>query len=211
MSNGNFVTSGFSESSESAITWGDGTLGVTGPVSSANSSIASNAPSATARLFAAPLQNGNYVIWDNYWGLNGGYQYGAMMLASGRGPTTDTPTDANSLIGSQPGDLVGGGNYPDTMVTTFPGDVYVIFSSKWANGSVKSAGAVTLASSTKRLVGPVTTDNSVVGTLTNEGPAMRFDYSTKNHQLIVGKYPENKVTLLQIDQVFADNFGPQLP
>jgi hypothetical protein len=40
---------------------------------------------------------------------------------------------------------------------------------------------------------------------------MVFDYAPKTHQLIVGKYPENAVTLFQIDEIFADGFAAELP
>jgi len=193
------------------LSWGDGTSGVQGALSAANSAIESDPSSGTPLLQAAPLQNGNYVIWDFLWGEGGGFGFGASMLATGFAPTTTSPSAANSLVGSQTRDFVGGGNTAVPGVSSYPGDIYVIFSPDWANGSTQKAGAVTLASSTKRLIGPVTPQNSVVGSLANEGATLVFDYSPKNNLLIVGKYQENSVTLFQIEEIFANGFGPDLP
>src|SRR5262249_50267377 len=66
LSNGNYVVpSEFWNGIRGAVTWADGTRGVTGPVSEANSLVGSNPNDEVG--FVTPLSNGNYVVLSSHW------------------------------------------------------------------------------------------------------------------------------------------------
>src|SRR5262249_49782603 len=114
LSNGNYVVeSPYWSGERGAVTWGDGSAGINGTVSSANSVVGSNRGDLVGALpngsFAGTdltyndvtlLSNGNYVVLSPNW--NG--KNGAATWVSGRsGQTLDgsgTITPQNSLIGN---------------------------------------------------------------------------------------------------------------
>jgi len=116
-----------------------------------------------------PLTNGNYVVVSPFWdnGCTGASCTanfaGAVTLMSGTTGLTvadglHTISAANSLVGSQLSDLVGGGG-----VVALANGGYAIASPNWANGATKAVGAITIAPATG-IVGAVSTSNSMVGT-----------------------------------------------
>src|SRR5205807_109540 len=98
-----------------------------------------------------PLSNGNYVVADPLW--NNGR--GAVTWAKGSMPTTGAISEANSLVGSHPGDQVGyyGGIFPLTIGN------YVVASPYW-NGY---RGAVTWGNGSTGTSGIVSEANSLAG------------------------------------------------
>jgi trimeric autotransporter adhesin len=116
-----------------------------------------------------PLTNGNYVVVSPFWdnGCTGASCTanfaGAVTLMSGTTGLTvadglHTISAANSLVGSQLSDLVGGGG-----VVALANGAYGVSSPNWANGATKAVGAITIAPATG-IVGAVSTSNSMVGT-----------------------------------------------
>jgi hypothetical protein len=113
LSNGNYlVRSTFWNGARGAVTWGSGTVGISGPVSDANSLVGSNPGDEVGGGFAIgavmPLSNGNYLVWSRYW--NGGR--GAVTWGDGTtGQTLDGRrliTPQNSLVGRAAGAGLGG-------------------------------------------------------------------------------------------------------
>ena len=68
---------------------------------------------------------------------------------------------------------------------------------------MQRAGAMRIASGRCRLVGAIAFRNSVLGTATDAGASMNFDYDDQHH-LAAGRPSENIVRLFTMDQVFAD-------
>jgi hypothetical protein len=161
LSNGNYVVASPNwNSRRGAATWGNGSTGVSGTVSDANSLLGSNPgdrvgdyPSVT------PLSNGNYVVQSPYW--NGGYDNGLGAVTWGNGSTgvSGSVSEANSLVGSKPGDLVGRGG-----VQSLSNGNYVVGSPFWNDGR----GAVTWGSGSTGLSAIVAEDNSLVGSDPND-------------------------------------------
>jgi hypothetical protein len=106
LSNGNYVvqSTGWS-GGRGAATWGDGSMGVSGTISAANSLVGN--PGDNIGYFVTPLSNGNYVVGSPLW--NG--SRGAATWASGTsGQTLDglnTVTPQNSLVGNVAGAMLG--------------------------------------------------------------------------------------------------------
>jgi hypothetical protein len=164
LTNGNYVVdSPYWNGRAGAVTWGNGTTGTVGTVSSANSVVGSSSyddvgggnGSGSARYVTA-LTNGNYVVsspvWNNY--------VGAVTWGNGATGTAGTVSEANSLVGSTPavrqseGDQVGSGG-----VTALPSGNYVVLSDKWN----KYASAATWGDGTTGIAGTISPANSLTG------------------------------------------------
>jgi hypothetical protein len=147
--NGNYVVvNDFWNGQRGAVTWGSGTQGVRGTVSEANSLVGSNGGDLVGRGAILALSNGNYVVRSPSW--NG--QRGAMTWGSGTEGIRGVVSEANSLVGSNPGELV-------SVVSALSNDNYVVSDPAW-NGS---RGAVTWGDGTEGVCGAISEANSLVG------------------------------------------------
>ncbi len=160
LSNGSYVIrSGSWNGARGAATWGSGTAGVTGPVSSSNSLVGSTANDQVGVGGIMALSNGNYVVNSYNW--NGAR--GAATWGSGTAGVTGTVSSSNSLVGSSANDQVAGGN-----VTALPNGNYVVISRNWSNGTTANVGAVTWGSGTAGVKGTVSATNSLIGSRTSD-------------------------------------------
>ncbi len=163
LNNGNYVVRSPSWDSGAvinagAVTWGSGTVGVSGEVSSANSLVGSAANDGIGSGGVTALNNGSYVVSSSSWnGVRGAATWG-----SGTAGVSGTVSPANSLVGTTAGDSVGGG------VTALNNGNYVVTSSGWDNGAVTDAGAATWGSGTVGVSGAVSAANSLVGTTASD-------------------------------------------
>jgi hypothetical protein len=143
----------------SAVTWGNGTTGTTGEVSTANSLVSvdtGNCLGTDGGLVA--LTNGNYV-WINL-GIG-------VTWVNGSHVTTGVVSIANSLVGGEADDEVGGGLYGGGVKALANGN-YVVISPGWDNGGVEDAGAVTWGDGANGTTGLVSALNSLVGSTAND-------------------------------------------
>jgi hypothetical protein len=146
----------------------------------------------------AALSNGNYVISSCYWDNGGIADAGAVTWGNGTSGTSGPVSAANSLVGSTADDQVG--YYSDyTPLYALSNGDYVVGSSFWDNGSIVDAGAVTW-SGTTGTTGPITAENSVLGTAADGGSSIAWwgGYDSVNHQLVVGRPADNIVTLFRL-------------
>ena len=166
LDNGNYVIgSTLWSGGLGAATWADGTIGISGTISSANSLIGST-PGDGVGNGVTPLSNGNYVVSSPGW--NGGVPgntLGAVTLGNGLTGTNGTVGIANSLIGTTTGDQVGAGN----SIRLTNGN-YVVVSPDWNDGVPGSqVGAATWCSGSTGCTGPVLPSNSLFGTQAGDG------------------------------------------
>jgi hypothetical protein len=152
--NGNYVVrSPEWNEQRGAVTWGNGSAGVSGTVSAANSLVGSDPGDLS---FVTPLSNGNYVVLSPNWSN----QRGAVTWGNGSTGVSGRISAANSLVGSNPGDQVGYYARADLLSN----GNYVIESPSWGAGH----GAVTWADASTGVRGIVSETNSLVDT----GPAV---------------------------------------
>jgi trimeric autotransporter adhesin len=142
-----------------AAVWGDGTTGISGPVSVSNSLYGTSAGDGVGRT--AALTNGNYVVYTASWDDGAVTNVGAVTFGDGATGITGPVSTANSLHGTTSGDRVG-------FVTPLADGDYVVTASSWSNGTVEGAGAVIHVDGQTGITGPVTTDNSLHGTTVND-------------------------------------------
>ncbi len=163
--NGNYVVGSQNWSADAghtkvgAVTFGDGTTGVTGAVSSANSLIGSTSNDQVGSYGSKPLSNGNYVVSSEHWTLDGSHtSVGAVTFGDGTAGVHGVVSSANSLIGSTSNDRIGDGG-----VKALGDGNYVVDSTTWDDGALSDAGAATWASGSTGLSGPITSANSALG------------------------------------------------
>ena len=166
LTNGNYVvrTSSWDNGAVAnvgAVTWGNGTTGAKGAITAANSLIGSTAGDGAGNVVA--LNNGNYVVYNQFWN-NGAIAYaGSVTWGNGGGGTVGPVSAANSLVGTTAYEQVGSGG-----VSALANGNYVVCTPAWDNGAAVNAGAVTWASGTAGVVGAITTSNSLVGTASGD-------------------------------------------
>ena len=160
LSNGNYVVGsqfwdngGFGDAG--AATWGDGTKGITGTVSTSNSLVGSHGNDRVSYSGITALSNGNYVVASMLWD-NGITDVGAATWRDGTYAMTGTVSAGNSLVGSHASDYVG------ESVTTLSNGNYVVLSWHWNNGNPPNMGAATWMDGTRPMTGTVSASNSLV-------------------------------------------------
>lgn len=138
-----------------AATWGDGSSGLVGVVSAANSLVGASGSDQLGNTGVWALNNGNYLVCSPNW--NG--TVGAATWGNGStGSVVGAVSPANSLVGSQAGDYVG------MYCVALANGNYVIATSMWTNGVISNAGAVTWGNGGSGSFGAVSAANSLVGT-----------------------------------------------
>jgi hypothetical protein len=144
-----------------AATWGNGTTGITGPVTEANSLCGSNPGDFTGAI--TPLTNGNYVVNNFMWARDGIPGAGAITWGDGNTGVTGRISISNSLVGRDTMDNVG-----IREVKALANGHYVVPSPFWSNNGKWAVGAVTWCNGLTGQTGEVTEFNSFVGTAENE-------------------------------------------
>ncbi|MES2708388.1 MAG: choice-of-anchor D domain-containing protein [Verrucomicrobiota bacterium] len=150
-----------------AVTWGSGTSGVKGVISGENSLVGSFGNFALGQNLngggVTPAGTGNYVVSCPGWRTTAAAGLGAVTWCDGAVGRTGFITADNSLVGTQAGDMVGGGRTRGRSVVVLSGGDYVVSSPNWSRGLVKNTGAVTWCPGNAGRSGPVTETNSLVG------------------------------------------------
>jgi len=181
-----------------AVTLGNGTGGITGPVSTLNSLVGSQDNDQVGSEGVRVLSNGNYVVRSRYWDNGAILDAGAVTWGDGTSGVAGAVSQANSLVGSLDNDQVGAGG-----VTVLSSGDYVVNSPYWDNALIVSAGAVSWGFGAKGTFGSISVQNSVRGLAASGGPYMVFQYDAFNRQMVVGRPYENIVTLFRLqDNIF---------
>ena len=178
LTNGNYVIqSPYWNNDRGAATWGNGTKGITGTISGANSLIDSKPDDYVGERYMRPLSNGNYVVASPSWNGN----RGAATLGNGLTGVTGTVSEANSLVGSNLNDDVGNeGSFP------LSNGNYVVSSPHW-NGN---RGAATWGNGTVGVRGTIDASNSLVGSNPNDYVSP-YITALSNGNYVVGNFHWN--------------------
>jgi hypothetical protein len=164
LTNGNYVVESLYWNSDDltgtgAATWENGTTGVTGEVSAANSLVGSIAyDSVDTYFYITALSNGHYVVSSPHWQNGDKADAGAVTWGNGATGTFGSISAANSLVGSRSGDRVGSG-----LVVALSNGNYVVNSMHWQNDASISVGAATWGNGATGITGTVSETNSLVG------------------------------------------------
>ena len=201
LENGSYVVSSIYWANDAipqagAVTWCSGSGGCSGPVSSTNSLVGSHANDQIGWDGVIPLKNGNYIVGSSGWDNGSLKDAGAVTWCSGATGCLGEVTFGNSLVGSAGYDAVGMGG-----IRELSDGSYVVFSPFWANGTAEKAGAVTWCGGTANCYGVIFPANSVIGLAAGGQVSSSFAFDSLNHQLVVGRPADNRVTLLRTNVV----------
>ena len=168
LTNGNYVVrSGIWDfgtiTNVGAVTWGNGTTGISGVVSSTNSLVGSTAGDNVGSTGVTALTNGNYVVASAFWDSGTITNVGAVTWGNGATGISGVVSSNNSLVGSTASDNVGG-----TSVTALTNGNYVVASQNWDSGTITDVGAATWGNGTTGISGVVSSTNSLVGSTAND-------------------------------------------
>jgi hypothetical protein len=172
-----------------AATWGNGNSGTSGVVSTANSLVGSQNDDQVSRS-AAPLKNGNYVVYSPYWDKGLVSNAGAATWMSGGSSFAGTVSTSNSLVGSKADDQIG-----SSGGAALGNGNYLVFSPLWDNGSVTDAGAVTWGNGVSGTTGSVTPGNSLVGGQANDKVGNNYVVALTNGNYVVPSPKWNNVAI----------------
>lgn len=152
--NGSIINAG-------AVTWVDGTKGLNGVVTVANSLVGTHSDDAIGSGDVTVLGNGNYVVSSS------NSSRGAATWGDGSSGVTGIVSNINSLVGTYPHDMVG------YRVTALSNGNYVVVSPYWTNDGgdvpVEAVGAVTWGNGATGISGFVSATNSLIGSTANDG------------------------------------------
>ncbi len=142
-----------------AVTWVDGNAMSSGVVAENNSLMGAKSGDRVGSGAATPLRNGNYVVVSPWWSDDGMENAGAATWVRGGSPRVGVVSGFNSLTGSSSQDRIG-----SQGVVALDNGHYTVSSPKWDGSGSTDVGAVTWADGTSGRSGPVSADNSLVGT-----------------------------------------------
>jgi trimeric autotransporter adhesin len=144
-----------------AVTWGNGTTGSSGVVSTANSLVGSTTNDEVGST-VNDLISGNYVVSSPSWDNGATADVGAVTWVNGTTGLVGTVSAANSLVGTTASDMVG-----TTNVALTNGNL-VTASHWWDNGATTNVGAATWINGATGRVGTVSLANSMIGGSAND-------------------------------------------
>jgi hypothetical protein len=182
-------------------TTGNGTSGVSGELSSANSLVGSSSEDKVGWGIVTELSNSNYVVSSPDWDNGAITDAGAVTWGNGTNGVSGAISPLNSLVGSSIDDHLGctvlssGLCIVNGVIPLINGN-YVVNSSYWDKGALVNAGAVTWSFELNGIIGLVTAENSV-NSSNGEG-IMVVRYDAVNNQLVVGRGMDNIVTLFRM-------------
>lgn len=183
---GNFVVASNSYVNGGAVTWFDGNAGRTGYISEQTSLVGSDTSSGAwigGSLFL--LDDGNYVVVSPYWSDAEGH-LSAVTWGNGATGTAGIVSPANSLVSTMEGGMIG---YLEedwiSRVVPLTNGNYVVVSPAWNDGEKTQVGAITLGKSGGGTVGPVTSDNSLLGNVAGEQAGRDGVFALTNGNYVV--------------------------
>jgi hypothetical protein len=147
-----------------AIVFGNGTTGISGPISASNALIGASTNDRVGDFGSIDLlTNGNWVARHPQFDAGAIVDAGAVTFGSATTGRFGVVSAANSLVGTSASDRVGTGN-----VTPLANGNYVVAVPTWDNGAIVDAGAVVFGSGTSGVAGLVTTDKALFGSNAND-------------------------------------------
>jgi hypothetical protein len=109
------------------------------------------------------LTSGNFLVLSPVWDNGSLASVGAVTWVNGSTGIEGVVSVSNSLVGSQPGDLVGSNG-----AVILKNNNYLVLSPSWDNGLVQDVGAATWAEGSTGIKGVVSASNSLIGSHAND-------------------------------------------
>ncbi len=163
-----------------AVTWIDGSAGLTGPVSAANSLIGATPGDMAGYDGIRTLSNGNYLVLTSPWQSGVADNVGAVTWANGATGITGVISAANSLVGSSDSDNIA--SYYNILEVG--NSNYLVFAREWDNGAAVDAGSITWGSGTTGVSGVISAANSLIGSTSYDLDFASIEFLSNDNILI---------------------------
>ena len=141
-----------------AVTTIAGTGGISGAVAVQNSLVGAQSEDRVGDGGAFALADGRFVVASPFWNNGALLDAGAVTLREPTPLASGIVSSANSLIGANADDRIGGGG-----VVPLSNAAYIVLSPNFSPGAATRAGAVTWVPATTGLIATVSAANSLVG------------------------------------------------
>ena len=168
-----------------AASFGDGSDGVTGPITAINSLVGGSDGDKVGSAITA-LKNGHYVVQSPTWRNGSAANAGAATWGNGKYGIAGEVSIGNSQVGSSPDDRIG------LRVTALSTGHYVIASTLWDHGSVPNAGVATFGIGTGGSTGIVSAANSLVGSRANDRVGVSVTALTNGSYVVASPFWTDK-------------------
>jgi hypothetical protein len=165
-----------------AVTWGDGDVGVSGPITEHNSLIGSATNDRFGRYYPVAVGNGGYLMACPECDVEGRVDSGAVVWMDSTRRMTGRVSRSNALIGTHAGDRVG------TWAIALSNGNYVVGSPDWDNDTLVDVGAATWANGHDGLRGTVSINNSLVGATRGDQVGFGITALRNGHYVVVSQY-----------------------
>ncbi|MCC2636956.1 MAG: filamentous hemagglutinin family outer membrane protein [Moraxellaceae bacterium] len=142
-----------------AMTWVNGTTGLTGTINAANSLVGGRSNDRIGSGGVRALANGHYLVNSYTWDNGSAVDAGAVTWGSGTSGVRGVVSAGNSLVGTHANDNVG----TFGSVTSFANGDYLVLTPTWDNGAIVNAGAVTVGTGATGIAGGISYGNSLIG------------------------------------------------
>ena len=133
--NGNYLIRSNYVGGPGAVTFGNGTTGVTGTVDASNSLVGTNITDSVGSLGVFALSSGNYVVASPLWDNGALADVGATTFGNGATGVIGAVGAANSFLGAVAGDRLGSGGIRDLGL-----DSYLVLSPLATRSGLAGAG-----------------------------------------------------------------------
>lgn len=173
LSNGNYVISSpdwtnNTISSAGAVTWADGSTGINGEITSANSLVGTSEYDKVGSNVVHELTNGNYVVASPNWNNGTTSKAGAATWGDGSAEITGEVSVNNSLVGTSEDDRVG------SEIISLNNGNYVVSSTQWNSSEANTVGAATWGNGTSGSMGEVNSSNSLIGSSSDDFQSVKI-------------------------------------
>jgi filamentous hemagglutinin family protein len=175
-----------------AVTWANGSTGLTGSGSAANSLVGSTTNDQVGSGGVTALTNGNYVVASPDWDRGTVADAGAATWGNGASGSSGAVGTGNSLVGSHANDRVSADG-----VTALSNGNAVVASANWNN----QLGAVTWLSGTAATAAEVGAANSLTGSVAGDRVGSGGVTALTNGHYVVASPDWSDATLASIGAV----------
>ncbi|MFM2057582.1 MAG: hypothetical protein RLY71_1967 [Pseudomonadota bacterium] len=175
-----------------AVTWANGSSGLTGSASAANSLVGATTNDQVGAGGVMALTNGNYIVASPDWDRGTVADAGAATWGNGASGTSGVVGTGNSLVGSHANDRVGADG-----VTALSNGNAVVASASWNN----QLGAVTWLSGTAATAAEVGAANSLTGSVAGDRVGSGGVTALANGNYVVASPDWSSATLAAVGAV----------
>lgn len=129
--------------------------------------------------------NGNFLVGSPAWNHSGVEFAGAVTWGDGMKGVSGIVSELNSLVGTTTHDQIG------SRAVVFPNGNFLVVSPFWSNGTEQSVGAITWGHGNQGVFGPVSANNSLVGSTQRDSDGQWIRVLANGNALVLNPFWDN--------------------